>query len=371
MKKTTNNLKKATVFALALACMLGKVIAPVSTKAEEVNTEVTDETLAGSAISNEKADIYIASLDANGFTAGLVLDPTATGNLEYRWLAYNEATGTWSTVQDWTAGNEWLNWKPDTYGKYVVQAEAREVGTTDSVSASTGITYHPNIIGKCQMPYTGEGGGYLIGVESADNQDYSYELLVLDCTKLAANDPAPWIYSSGQQKVSGNAFWTVWQPQYGYYWTLFRVYDANGNLIDEDCYGFENTQPEQTTTNADTNASTTTTTTSNVDAEQLAAAIAQFESAPAGHSLANIDNAQENYIWLCNNTENKWKISSKAGLKAYNYAIANGLDYNKAQTYANNIVNATTDRNQDEEAVIRDFGLDWLRGDLWTLGLVD
>ena len=40
--------------------------------------------------------------------------------------------------------------------------------------------------------------------------------------------------------ASGKALWVVWQPVYGYYWTLFRVYDKNGNLIDEICYGFEN-----------------------------------------------------------------------------------------------------------------------------------
>ena len=81
-------------------------------------------------------------------------------------------------------------------------------------------------------------------MESYDNpgSTYSYELLVLDCTKLANGDPAPWIYTSGRQIVPGNNFWTIWQPQYGYYWTLFRVYDANGKLIDEDCYGFQNAQ---------------------------------------------------------------------------------------------------------------------------------
>ena len=92
------------------------------------------------------------------------------------------------------------------------------------------------------MPYMGEGGGYLIGFETYDNpeQKYSYEVLILDCTLLAENKPA-WIYSTGKCSVSeGNAFWTIWQPLYGYYWTLFRVYDESGKLIDEQCYGFQN-----------------------------------------------------------------------------------------------------------------------------------
>lgn len=88
----------------------------------------------------------------------------------------------------------------------------------------------------------GTGSGYLIGVETYDNpnQSYTYEMLILDCTLLAQGKDA-WIYSTGRCGVAqGNALWTTWQPQYGYYWTLFRVYDAGGNMIDEACYGFEN-----------------------------------------------------------------------------------------------------------------------------------
>lgn len=101
---------------------------------------------------------------------------------------------------------------------------------------------HPYIKGECQMPYTGEGGGYLIGVETYDNpnQSYQYEMLILDCTLLAQGLPA-WTYTTGKCGVAeGNALWTIWQPQYGYYWTLFRVYDASGNMLDEVCYGFVN-----------------------------------------------------------------------------------------------------------------------------------
>ena len=89
------------------------------------------------------------------------------------------------------------------------------------------------------MPYSGEGGGYLIGVESYENADYQYEMLILDCTLLAEGKDA-WTYTTGKCGVDGNGFWTVWQPEYGYYWTLFRIYDKDGNLIDEDCYGFQN-----------------------------------------------------------------------------------------------------------------------------------
>lgn len=110
-------------------------------------------------------------------------------------------------------------------------------------SVSEGIVHEDETIkGICQMPYYGEGGGYLIGVETYrnPNQEYQYELLVLDCTLLAQGKDA-WIYTTNRCNVANeNAFWTVWQPQYGYYWTLFRVFDKNGYLLDEKCYGFQN-----------------------------------------------------------------------------------------------------------------------------------
>lgn len=97
----------------------------------------------------------------------------------------------------------------------------------------------PVIKGICQMPYTGEGGGYLIGIETYKNENYTYEMLILDCSLLREGKDA-WIYTTGQCYAPGNCLWTVWQPQYGYYWTLFRVYDSTGNLLEEQCYGFVN-----------------------------------------------------------------------------------------------------------------------------------
>ena len=363
-------MKKRTITALLTAMMI-TAIGAVPVYAEEVSADTetveatetvaeaenADEALSGSAVSNETAGIYIASLDANGLTAGVVLDPSvSTSDLEFRWLAYNEDAGTWNTVQDWTVGNEWLNWKPDTYGKYVIQVEVREAGTTDSISASTGITYHPNIIGKCQMPYTGEGGGYLIGVESADNQNYSYELLVLDCTKLTAGDPNPWIYTSGQQKVSGNAFWTVWQPQYGYYWTLFRVYDANGNLIDEDCYGFENTQTEQTAASGQAGADT-------------AAADTSASTTDAGNATAEVkplNSAQRDAVYTYQHKYNS-REACIAGMKTYNYAVANGVSDVKARTWSNDVIETVDDRG-GVQAVVNEYGYDFLLDDQWIAG---
>ena len=188
--------------------------------------------------------IYVANHTHDRIVAGLVTTPTESAELEYRWLACDTSTDaqSWFVIQDWTKNNEWLSWNPKVSGDYVIVGQVRVAGNEDSqAQESIGISHHQQIKGKCQMPYTGTGGGYLIGIESYDNpnQEYSYELLVLDCTLLAQGKDA-WIWTTGKCRVPETSFWAVWQPQYGYYWTLFRVYDKDGTLIDQECYPFVN-----------------------------------------------------------------------------------------------------------------------------------
>lgn len=188
--------------------------------------------------------IYVASHTHDKIVAGLVATPSKSADLEYRWLACDTSaeTQSWFVIQDWTKNNQWLNWNPKVSGEYVIVGQVRVVGNESSqAQSSVGIPHHQQIKGKCQMPYTGAGGGYLIGIESYDNpnQEYSYELLVLDCTLLAQGKDA-WIWSTGRCGAPDTSFWAVWQPQYGYYWTLFRVYDKDGTMIDQECYPFVN-----------------------------------------------------------------------------------------------------------------------------------
>lgn len=186
------------------------------------------------------AGIYAAKQDNNGVFAGMVTSGAFAADKEYRWLCYDIKAEAWSVYSDWTLNNEWIQFNPGKAGDYLLQGEVRIAGQPDTVKTDCiGVNHHPHIKGKCQMPYSGEGGGYLIGVESYENADYQYEMLILDCTLLAEGKDA-WTYTTGKCGVDGNGFWTVWQPEYGYYWTLFRIYDKDGNLIDEDCYGFQN-----------------------------------------------------------------------------------------------------------------------------------
>lgn len=192
------------------------------------------------------AGIYLVEYGGNEVVAGVVAEVTRECNLEYRWLIYDYSTESWNIQQDWQLNNEWFSWVPPKAGDYLIHAEVRVQGQEKVVTSTIGYNHVAEndiyIKGKCQMPYTGPGGGYLIGVETNRNPDQKlqYELLILDCT-LLAEGKAPWIWSSGRQTVTeGNAFWAIWQPQYGYYFTYFRVYDENGNLVDDECYGFAN-----------------------------------------------------------------------------------------------------------------------------------
>lgn len=188
--------------------------------------------------------IFFLQNDYMGYKAGITTTEVSPKyKVEYSWYAIREYEENEECISDWKYGNEWLDWVPEKYGNYTLIGRTRVNGDDETIQeVKTDISYSPHIKGKCQMPYAGEGGGYLIGFETYDNpaQKYRYEVLILDCTLLAQGKDA-WIYTTTQCGVAeGNAFWTIWQPQYGYYWTLFRLFDENGNLIDEQCYGFQN-----------------------------------------------------------------------------------------------------------------------------------
>lgn len=176
-------------------------------------------------------------------TATLKVHASADVDMEYSWGVYEDDH--WTIIQDWKENDPTLKWYPPN-GDYFIRGIARVKEAPKTVIyADERVAVHKMIKGKCQMPYvdpqTGRSG-YLIGVESYENpnQSYKYEMLILDCTLLAEGKDA-WVYTTGQFPVDqGNAGWTIWTPEYGYYWTLFRVYDENGELLDEACYGFEN-----------------------------------------------------------------------------------------------------------------------------------
>ena len=189
-------------------------------------------------------EININSEIVNGMCKG-ALDCTvdASGdNLEYAWGIKLYSNSDWMKISDW-------NKKPSLYYDFkktlfthsdsIVSCMVREKNKPETmVYMNFRFGYHPHLKGKCQMPYEGDGGGYLIGCEVYDN-DCTVEMLILDCTLLAEGKDA-WIYTTGRCEVENNCMWTVWQPQYGYYWTLFRVYNNEGKRIDEYCYGFQN-----------------------------------------------------------------------------------------------------------------------------------
>ena len=193
--------------------------------------------------------IYITENDKDHIVAGAVVDNPLGYDLEYRWIACLKDDEAWSEISPWALNMEWLDWTPEKSGDYAIMVMVRIAGEEEYIQKETYAEYHKHIKDKCQTPYLGEGGGYLIGFETYDNpnQEYQYEMIVMDLSLLAAGSPTPWIYTTGQLRLlpgtdpsDGKTMWTVWQPEYGYYLTLFRLHDATGEIIDEVCYGFEN-----------------------------------------------------------------------------------------------------------------------------------
>lgn len=204
---------------------------------------VTDLNSYNSSYTLESRGIDVVDNDpVYGFIAYMNTNAPDDANIEYSWYASADNGNSWILLQDWDSEAQGFWARANQFGEYLIVAKARKAGD-DSTIVSDYFSYgcHPVIKGICQMPYTGAGGGYLIGIESYDNpeQTYRYEMLILDCTLYSQGKDA-WVYTTGRCTVPENCLWTVWQPQYGYYWTLFRVYDASGTLIDEMCYGFVN-----------------------------------------------------------------------------------------------------------------------------------
>lgn len=185
--------------------------------------------------------VYLHNHSYNNVTAGLVVGNANTSDLDFMWMAYDINAQRWYVVSDWEQGNVWVSWNPGKTGPFLLLGRARWHGTDQQATEShIGLIHKQCIQAICQMPNP-YGGGYLLGMTSFDNprNAYRYEVQILDCSLLAAGSSHPWIYTTGRMNTGGgNTVWTVWQPQHGYYWTLFRVYDSSGNILDEECFGF-------------------------------------------------------------------------------------------------------------------------------------
>lgn len=183
--------------------------------------------------------IYIWNFGNGTIDGGAVVNSDADKSaLTYKWLVYDVSAGKWIQASDFSA-DYGIHYSPSKSGDYLVYCEVKD-NAGNTVNTTVGVNYRHKISAICQMPDP-SGNGYLIGIQSYDNPGYQYEMQILDCNLYAQGLDA-WIYTTGKCATSGNTLWTVWQPKYGYYWTLFNLYDADGNLIDQQCYGFTNAQ---------------------------------------------------------------------------------------------------------------------------------
>lgn len=188
--------------------------------------------------------IYLNNHTYNNITAGMVVGNEYVSKLDFMWLGYDINKNKWFVISDWTRGNVWCSWNPGKTGQFLLLCRARwHSSQNNAAEACIGITHKQCINGICQMPNTSWGGGVLLGLSTFDNPNnsYRYEIQILDCSLFAAGNPYPWIYTTGRINVKGgSSAWAVWRPNNsrGYYLTLFRVYDVNGEMLDEECFGF-------------------------------------------------------------------------------------------------------------------------------------
>lgn len=181
--------------------------------------------------------LYVHEHRCDNITVGLCVDNKNT-DLDYRWMAYDCATGQWKLISDWTTNNPWLMWNPGKTGDYLIHGEVRQTNN-QSICNSFDMGFHHNqyINSICAMPNP-NGYGILLGEQTQyASSNYRYEIMILDCNKYMWGDPNPWVYSSGRNSAN-QTFWTVANVPNGYFWTLYRVYDAAGNQLDEQCWGF-------------------------------------------------------------------------------------------------------------------------------------
>lgn len=187
--------------------------------------------------------IYLNNHTYNNITAGMVVGNEYVSKLDFMWLGYDINKNKWFVISDWTRGNVWCSWNPGKTGQFLLLCRARwHSSQNNAAEACIGITHKQCINGICQMPNT-SWGGVLLGLSTFDNPNnsYRYEIQILDCSLFAAGNPYPWIYTTGRINVKGgSSAWAVWRPNNsrGYYLTLFRVYDVNGEMLDEECFGF-------------------------------------------------------------------------------------------------------------------------------------
>ncbi|QNM05883.1 metallopeptidase domain-containing protein [Qiania dongpingensis] len=213
-------------------------LAPNGGKVEESTSQPSSSESSADDTKLYCSGIYLMEDDGITITAGAVTESNAE-HVMYRWEITDERTKQIVYIQDWIEF-PFINWKPENTGSYRLHVEVM----ADNKNVSSELLYNfssVRISGICQMPNP-YGNGFMIGVETNvnPNSNLRYELMILDCTLLAQGKPA-WIWSTGQTSIaSGKTLWAIWNPKYGYYWTYFRVYNRDGILLDDKCFGFQN-----------------------------------------------------------------------------------------------------------------------------------
>lgn len=144
--------------------------------------------------------------------------------VQFRWLAYSFATGTWTTVSDWSQA-DYITWRPQK-GNYWLRVEAKsadgaEANWTMEYESKRDFTKHyVDISGiYCQEDNYGIRAG---AVHSTTDTGAKFRWMVYDINKGTWTTISDWNQSE----------WVNWKPEKGNYWLRVEAMTSDGVASD-------------------------------------------------------------------------------------------------------------------------------------------
>ena len=153
--------------------------------------------------------------------AGVVYENQAE-SVEFRWLSYNQGTGEWKLISDWSEGN-WVSWRPSA-GNYWLRAEARNsAGVTKDYTIGYTVSKNYDGLSLTGIGYIDQGDRIDVGV-GYENQAESVEFRWLSYNI----GTGAWSLISDWNASN----WMTWKPSAGNYYLRAEARNSAGTTKD-------------------------------------------------------------------------------------------------------------------------------------------
>ena len=162
----------------------------------------------------------------------VVADVAGEANLQYRYQVYDQKTGSWSLLSEWTTSNK-VAWKPAA-GQYIVDVvvvDSRGNMARFDAGYSTTRNYSSKYVELNGMCWNVRDTGIDVGVAYTTNDNavkFSWSAYDLNAQK----------WEKITDWNSGN--WSTWKPAKGNYWLHVEAKDSNGDTCaDTVCFAVD------------------------------------------------------------------------------------------------------------------------------------